>query len=103
MLTKIPMLKVKANPLIKLVAKVNKIAQTINELKLLSLIDGQALVNPFSTETKKLFSCFNSSRIREKIKMLASTAIPIDNIKPAIPDKVKVTGINLNNVKTKTT
>jgi len=46
MLTNIPSAKVKANPLIKLVEKINKIAQTIKEFRLLSLIDGHALLNP---------------------------------------------------------
>jgi len=38
----------------------------------------------------------NSSLVLSKIRTLASTAIPIERINPAIPDKVKVTGINSN-------
>jgi len=44
----IPKASVNANPLMKEVATKNKIAQTINELKLLSLIDGHALLKPSS-------------------------------------------------------
>ena len=47
-LTMIPNANVKANPLINEVATKNKMAQTINELKLLSLIDGQARLKPSS-------------------------------------------------------
>ena len=54
-LIKIPIAKVKAKPLIKLVAKLNKIAQTIKELKLLSRMDGQARRKPSSTEAEKFF------------------------------------------------
>lgn len=94
--TKIPILKVKANPLMKEVAKINKIAQTIKELKLLSRIEGQALLNPSSTDEESDFPSFISSLILEKIRILASTAIPMDRTKPPIPAKLKVTGMNLN-------
>ena len=98
-LINIPMLKVKANPLIKLVPKKNKIKATIKVVILPSLIEGQLLLNPSVSETAKLFSSFSSSLIREKIRMFASTAIPIDSIKPPIPARVKVTGISLNKLK----
>ena len=37
----------------------------------------------------------NSSFMRSKIRMLASTAIPSDRMKPAMPASVSVTGISL--------
>ena len=95
-LTTMPKDKVRANPLIKLVAKVNKIAQTIKEFRLLSLMDGQALRKPSSMAEDKFLPALISSFILAKIKMLASTAIPIDRTNPPIPAKVKVTGISLN-------
>ena len=82
--------------------KANKIAATIKVVRLPSLIEGQARLNPSSTAWGKFFPCFNSSLILEKIKMLASMAMPIDKIKPPIPAKVKVTGIILKTAKTKT-
>jgi len=90
-LTRIPKPKVRANPFTKLVPNPNRIRATINVVTLLSLIDGQARENPSSITLSKLFCSFLSSLIREKIKTLASIAIPIDNIKPAIPARVKVT------------
>ena len=100
-LTRIPILKVKAKPLIKLVPRKNKIKATIKVVRFPSLIEGQLLLNPSSRAMEKLCSRFNSSLILENIKILASTAIPIDNIKPPIPAKVKVTGINLNKLRIK--
>ncbi len=96
MLSNIPMLKVKAKPLIKLVPNQKRIKATIKVVIFPSLIEGQLLLNPSIKETLKLFSCFISSLILEKIKTLASTAMPIERIKPPMPAKVKVTEINLN-------
>src|SRR3989344_2140067 len=99
-LTTIPNDNVKAKPLMKEVEKINKIAHTIKEFTLLSLIDGQARLNPSLIANDKDLPCLISSFILAKIKMLASTAIPIDKIKPPIPARVIVTGINLNRVRT---
>ena len=101
--TKIPRPKVKANPFIKLVATKNKIAQTIRELKLLSRIEGQARLNPSSMACDRPFPAFISSFILAKIKMLASTAIPMERINPPMPARVNVTGISLNMAKTNPT
>ena len=95
-LTRIPSANVKAKPLINDVEKINKIAQTINEFKLLSLIDGQALLNPSLMAKDTDLSSFISSLILAKIKILASTSIPMDKINPPMPAKVKVMGPNLN-------
>ena len=93
---KLPIIKVRANPLTKLVPKLNKIKATKIIVKFPSRTDGQARLKPSSSEIRKPFPRFNSSLILEKIKILASTAMPIDKIKPAMPAKVRVTGINLN-------
>ena len=50
-----------------------------------------ARLNPASMEAFRLLPAFNSSRIRSKIRMLVSTAIPILNAIPAIPGSV-ITG-----------
>ena len=100
---KIPSAKVNANPLINEVATKNNIAQTIKELKFESRIEGHALLNPSSIDCDKLFPDFISSFILAKIKMFASTAIPIERINPPMPAKVKVTGINLNIAKVSAT
>ena len=97
------MLNVKANPLIKLVPKAKSIMATSKVVKFPSRIEGQLLLNPSSEAIAKLFSFFSSSLNLEKIKTLASTAIPIERINPPIPAKVKVTGINLNKLKIKAT
>src|SRR6056297_1456124 len=99
-LTTIPMLRVRANPLTKLVPNVKSIIATRSVVKLLSLIEGQALENPSLTDSPKVLLDCNSSFILGKIRILASTAIPIDSINPPIPAKVNVTGINLNKAKT---
>src|SRR3989344_4434909 len=80
--TKIPKESVNANPLINEVENINKMAHTMSEFKLLSRIDGQARENPSEIEIDKLFPCLISSFILAKIKILASTAIPIDSINP---------------------
>ena len=102
-LTKIPIDKVSAKPLIKDVENKNKMAQTISELKLLSRIDGQALLKPSWIANDNPFPSLTSSFILAKIKMLASTAMPIDKINPPMPARVRVTGINLKIERAKAT
>ena len=41
----------------------------------------------------------SSSFMRSKIRMLASTAMPIERMKPAMPASVSVTGISLKSAK----
>ena len=55
-----------------------------------SLIDGHALLKPSSMADNLEDPLFISSLILSKIKILASTAMPIERINPAIPDKVIV-------------
>ena len=61
-----------------------------------SRIENQALEKPFCIDSLMFLPDFNSSFNRSKISTLASTAIPIEMIKPAIEAAVKVTGISLN-------
>jgi len=95
MLTKMPIAKVKAKPLMMLVPSQNKIRQVIKEEIFESRIEVQARLNPSSIAPPKLLPQFSSSLIRAKIKILASTAMPMDKMKPAMPAKVKVTENNL--------
>ena len=95
MLTKIPIARVKAKPLTEPVPRKNRIAEVIKDELLESLIELQALLKPSSIAKLTVLPDLNSSRRRSKIKMLASTAIPIERMKPAIPARVKVTGIIL--------
>ena len=55
-----------------------------------------ALSKPRLIAVNNVLPALNSSFVLSKIRMFASTAIPIERIKPAIPANVKVTGINLN-------
>ena len=66
-----------------------------------SRIEGQARLNPLLMLEILSRPAFLSSFTLSKIKTLASTAIPTDKIKPAIPAKVRVTGISLKIAKTK--
>ena len=62
-------------------------------------MEDQARLKPSSKAAPTDLPWFNSSFVLSKIKMLASTAIPTDKIKPVIPASVNVTGIVLNNAK----
>ena len=63
--------------------------------RLASLIESQARPKPSSRATEKGRSILNSSLSLSKIKMLLSTAMPTERIKPAMPGRVRVTGISL--------
>ena len=58
-------------------------------------IDENARTKPASTPARNVLPALSSSFRRSKIRMLASTAIPIDRMKPAMPGSVIVTGISL--------
>ena len=87
-----PKPRVTAKPLTALVVNIIKIKQVIKVLKLLSLIDGQALLNPSSIAVASVLPLAISSFILAKIRILASTAMPTETMAPAKPDKVKVIG-----------
>ena len=96
-----PKANVIANPLTILDVNIIKIKQVIKVEILLSRMEVHARLNPSSIDLDKDLQFSNSFFILEKIKILASTAIPIEIIKPAIPDKVKVTGQSLKIAKTR--
>lgn len=91
-----PMKRVRAKPFIILVENQNKIKQEIKVVRLPSRIDGQARLNPSSMAEPSGLPRRSSSFVLSKIRTFASTAIPIDRMKPAIPARVSVTGISLN-------
>ena len=61
-----------------------------------SIILVHALSKPEFIAVNKFLPALNSSFVRSNIKMLASTAIPILNTKPAIPARVITTPNALN-------
>jgi hypothetical protein len=95
MLTIIPIAKVIAKPLIILVPNHERMRQVINEETFESRIESQARVKPSSIAASRVRPLRSSSFKRSKMRMLASTAIPIERIKPAIPASVNVIGQSL--------
>src|SRR3989344_5608375 len=81
-----------AKPRTKDVPMPYKMAAVISEETFEAQIEDQALLNPKSKARVLFLPQRISSFILSKIKILASNAIPIDNINPAIPAKVSVTG-----------
>ena len=100
--SKIPTAKVIAKPRIIPAPLTANTKQISKPEKLESLIELQALIKPSDTATVRDFPLDISSFIRSKIKIFASTAMPSEKTMPAIPAKVRVTGISLNKA-TKTT
>ncbi len=94
--TKTPIPNVRANPLISDVPNQNNIIAVIMFELFESRIDIQALENPMDTASDTFLPARNSSFTRSNMRTLASTAIPIEMMKPAIPAAVSVTGTNLN-------
>src|SRR5579883_3221402 len=99
-----PMKRVEAKPTMMLAAKVlpnqYRMAQVIMVETLESRIEGQARAKPASTAAAIERPARSSSLVRSKIRMLASTAMPIERINPAMPASVKVTGMSLKVAKT---
>src|SRR5664279_4877697 len=67
-----------------------------------SRIEFQARLKPASTAETSVLPARSSSLVRSKIRILASTAMPTDSTKPAIPASVSVTGTILNIARTTT-
>ena len=95
-LNTIPKPKVIAKPLIGPLPKKNNTTAAIIVVTFESRIVAKALENPESIAFLKVLPLRNSSLNLSKIKTLASTAIPIDKIIPAIPGRVKVASNNFN-------
>ena len=94
-----PIDRVRAKPLTIVAPKAlpnqNRIPQVIKVAILESRIEGQALFQAISTAWFKRRPSLNYSFNRSKIKILASSALPVLNMIPAIPGNVKVTGTYL--------
>ncbi len=112
--TKTPRPNTRANPLISDVPNQKRMTAVIIDEMLESRIEGHALLKPslmasralretWPTPACPVFRPRSSSLVRSKIKMFASTAIPMERIKAAMPAAVSVTGISLNNAKIATT
>ena len=69
---------------------------------LLSRIAGQARPNPTSIEEASVRPMRTSSFIRSNIRILASTAIPMERMNPPMWANSRVMGIILNIAKTMT-
>src|SRR3989344_2186027 len=80
-----PRPRVSAKPLIKDVPNQKRIRAVIRFEILESRIDNQALEKPSFTASAMVQPERNSSLMRSKISTLASTATPIEIIKPARP------------------
>lgn len=94
--TKTPRTKVSANPSIKLEPNQKRIIPVMMLEILESRIESHARENPSFIEVEISLPCLNSSLVLSAIRILASTAIPIERINPAIPAAVSVIGISLN-------
>ena len=94
-----PMPSVKAKPLIKDVPNQKRITAVMKLEILESRIENQAREKPSLTASLMLWPERNSSLTRSKISTLASTAMPMEIINPAIPAAVKVTGKSLKSAK----
>ena len=77
-----------------------KKTQEIMVVMLLSRMDVQARKNASSMALRKFLPARNSSFKRSNTSTLASTAMPMERIKPAMPESVKVKPMILNMAKT---
>lgn len=106
MLTATPMSRLKANPVTRpppsLSPNHSNTKQVITVETLLSRMAGQARLNPTSMDDASVRPVRISSFIRSKIRILASTAIPIERMNQPMWDRVSVTGMSLNTARTTT-
>ncbi len=86
----IPIARVIPKPLTGPVPSQIKIDAVIKVVKFASMIVENAFAYPPSSAFSEFLPDLNSSRIRSKIKIFASTAIPIVRTRAAIPGNVKV-------------
>src|SRR3989344_3235376 len=101
MLTKMPRPRVRANPRTSDVPNQYKITEVIRLETLESRMEVQARRKPSAIAVSSDLPERSSSFILSKIKIFASTAIPIERINPAMPADERVTGIDLNRSKVK--
>src|SRR3989338_2160735 len=98
--TNMPIPKVIAKPLITELPNHVRMPAVMSDEMLESRMEVQARLNPSSTAAVSSFPARNSSLSRSKISTLASTAMPTDKIKPAMPASVSVTDMSLKTVST---
>ena len=86
----IPSARVAAKPLMVPLPRTPRTAAAIRVVTFPSTIAEVAFLNPISIADLTVFPFASSSRIRAKMITLASTAIPMDRMIPAIPGRVIV-------------
>ena len=82
------MVSVTAKPRIAPVPKLIRKMAAIRVVRFASRIDDHALPKPETTEALTVRPLCNSSRIRSNTSTLASTAMPMVRIRPAMPGRV---------------
>src|SRR5205807_9772923 len=85
----------------KLLPKAYSTAQVMSVDIFESRIEGQARFHPISIAEESKRPARNSSLTRSKMSTLASTAIPIERTKPAIPASDKTTPASLKTANVK--
>src|SRR3990167_8177198 len=85
--TATPMPSVTANPRIRLDPKYPNINTVISDDRFESLIAFQALLKPSSLDFSCPWPSLTSSLVRSKTRILASTAMPTDRIKPTLEEQ----------------
>ena len=90
--TRTPSPKTRANPWMIEVPNQKRMTAVIIDDVLLSRIDGHARPKPSWIACLVGFPARSSSFVRSKMRMFASTAMPIERMNPAIPAAVRVTG-----------
>ena len=90
--TSTPMIRTRPKPRITEDPNRNRIVAVMRLDTFESRMEFQARLNPASTAAGRLLPSRSSSFIRSKIRMLASTAMPTESTKPAMPARVSVTG-----------
>ena len=97
---RIPILSTTAKPLTAPVPNWNSTKAVISVVRLASKMVQKAFWKPTEKAAGNALPRSLSSRIRSKIRMLASTAIPTVNNRPAIPGKVRVLRKTISRVTT---
>ena len=82
-------------------ANQNRMAHVMRVDTLLSRMAGHARLNPMFVAESRVLPALSSSLIRSNIRILASTAMPMDRIAAATPASVSVTSKVLNTARTR--
>ena len=92
--TRTPMIRTRAKPRMTDEPKAYRIVAVMRLDTFESRMEFQARLKPASTAAGSDLPTRSSSFIRSKIRMLASTAMPTESTKPAMPARVRVTGMS---------